>query len=94
MKYPIGAVICAGLMFAGAQAFAGDAMQGDASHHQMMKDCMAKHAAANDGMSKADVKKACSDEMAMPKDHSSATKAPTDSPKDSDKIGTGDTSNK
>jgi len=63
VKRLISGMVCAGFLLAGAQAFAGDSMQSDTSHHQMMKDCMAKHAAKNDGMSASDIKKACSDEM-------------------------------
>jgi pentapeptide MXKDX repeat protein len=94
MKRLFNSIVCAGFVFVGAQAFAGDAVQSDSStNHQMMKDCVAKHAANNDGMSKTDVKKACSDEMSVQKAQSSATtKAPTDSPTEDNKIGTGETS--
>lgn len=89
MKRLICTIVCAGFVFAGAQALADDSMQNDSTHHQMMKDCMAKHAAKNDGMSKADMKKACGDEMKMQK----SANTPTDSPLADKKIGTGDTSN-
>jgi pentapeptide MXKDX repeat protein len=94
MKRLINAIVCAGFVFVGAEAFAGDIVQSDTStNHQMMKDCVAKHAANNDGMSKPDIKKACSDEMNVQKPQSSATtKAPTDSPTEDKKIGTGETS--
>jgi pentapeptide MXKDX repeat protein len=55
MKHLVNSIVCAAFVFAGAQAFAGDAAQSDSStNHQMMKDCVAKHAANNDGMSKTD----------------------------------------
>lgn len=94
MKSLVNAIICVGFVCAGAQAFAGDTVQSDTStNHQMMRDCIAKHAAKNDGMSKTDVKKACSDEMNVQKTQSGATtKVPTDSPTDDNKIGTGETS--
>jgi len=57
-------------LFMGAQvAFADDAanatapMPTAAQKHQMMKDCMAKKASMNDGMSRSDMKKSCMDEM-------------------------------
>ena len=93
MKRLISGIVSAGFLLAGAQAYAGDSMQSDASHHQMMKDCMARHAAKNDGMSKSDVKKACYDEN-MQADHSGMEKTPTDSPTEDSIIGTGETSNK
>jgi hypothetical protein len=90
------AIVCAGFICAGAQAFGDDSMPSDsssqASNHQMMKDCMTKHA-TNDGMSKGDAKKACNSEMNMGKNHTGA-KVPTDSPTDDKNIGTGETSNK
>lgn len=94
MKGLINAIVCAGFVCAGAQAVAGDTAQSDTStNHQMMKDCMAKHAASNDGMSRTDAKKACRDEMNVQKTQPGATtKAPTDSPTDDKKIGTGQTS--
>jgi hypothetical protein len=46
------------------------------------------------GEDQSQMKKACSDQMKMQKDHAGMTNAPTDSPKGDDKIGTGDTSNK
>jgi pentapeptide MXKDX repeat protein len=94
MKRLINGLVCAGFILAGGQAFADDAMQADTSHHQMMKDCMARHATKNDGMSKSDAKKACSDEMNMQTDHASEAKAPTDSPMEDRSIGSGETSNK
>jgi hypothetical protein len=91
MKSLVKTIVCAGFLVAGAQAFAGDT--DTSSNHQMMKDCVAKHAASNDGMSKADAKKACSDQMnAQKMQPSAATKTPTDSPAQDEKIGTGQTS--
>ena len=91
MKHLVSAIVCAGVLCAGAQAFAGDT--DTSSNHQMMKDCVAKHAANNDGMSRSDVKKACRDELNVPKSQPSATaKAPTDSPTEDNKIGSGQTS--
>lgn len=91
MKHLFSAIACAGMFCAAAPAFAGDS--DTSSNHQMMKDCIAKHAANNDGMSRSDVKKACHDEMNVPKSQPGATtKSPTDSPTDDNKIGTGQTS--
>jgi len=61
----------AGLMLAGSYAFANDeaSQAGMAQQHKMMKDCMAKHAAADNGMTKADMKKACKEEMKSRKDN-------------------------
>jgi pentapeptide MXKDX repeat protein len=93
MKRLINAIVCASFVCAGAQAFGDDTVQNSTStNHQMMKDCMAKHAANNDGMSKTDVKKACSDEMNSQKVQSGAPTVPTDSPTESKKIGTAETS--
>jgi pentapeptide MXKDX repeat protein len=98
MRRLITSIICAGFVCAGTQAVADDSMQSDtptmATQHQMMKDCMAKHAAQNDGMSKTDIKKACGDEIKMQKDSGNLKKkVPTDSPTNDKKIGTGETSN-
>jgi hypothetical protein len=57
----------------------------------MRKDCMAKHEARNDGMSKSNAKKTCNDEMNMGRNHT-GTKVPTDSPTADIKPGTGETS--
>jgi hypothetical protein len=93
MKHLVNSIVCAAFVFAGAQAFAGDTAQSNPStNHQMMKDCVAKHAANNDGMSKTDAKKACSDEMTQKSQSSATTKVPTDSPTEDGKIGTGETS--
>jgi pentapeptide MXKDX repeat protein len=103
MKLLISAIVSTGVLCLGAQALADDSMQSDSSsHHQMMKDCVAKHAAKNDGMSESDMKAACKDEMKTHKDHASVTSAPanaapTDAPTDptTDKtIGTATSSNK
>jgi hypothetical protein len=37
--------------------------------HQMMKDCMAKAKAANNGMSEEDMKKSCKDQIKAKVDH-------------------------
>jgi hypothetical protein len=44
--------------------------------HQAMKDCMARQKANNSGMSKADMKKACKDEMKMQKDNQHSPQHP------------------
>jgi hypothetical protein len=49
-----------------------------ASEHRIMKDCVAKHAARSDGMSKSDAKKACNGEMNMERNHT-GTKVPAGS---------------
>jgi hypothetical protein len=42
----------------------------DSSKHQMMKECMTRQAAKNDGSSKMQMKKACKDEMTSSTDTS------------------------
>jgi hypothetical protein len=37
--------------------------------HQMMKDCMAKQKAANNGMSVQDMRKSCKDQIKAKVDH-------------------------
>lgn len=43
---------------------------------QTMKECMDAQAAKNSAMSKADMTKACNDQMKMQKDHARMSKAP------------------
>lgn len=65
MNRVIVSLAIAGFMIAGTESFADDAMgHGTMTEkHQMMKDCMAKQKAANSGMSKSDMRKACKDQM-------------------------------
>jgi hypothetical protein len=59
-------VVTAGMILAGAQVFSGD-MQTDKTSkdqkEQLMKDCMTRMAAKNDGSSKEKMKEACKAEM-------------------------------
>jgi len=64
MKLLISAIVSTGVLCLGAQALADD------SHAERFlqspsndEDCVAKHAAKNDGMSESDMKAACKDEM-------------------------------
>jgi hypothetical protein len=50
---------------------------------QTMKECMDERAARNDGMSKADMTKACNDQIKMQKERAHLSKAPTSTSKDS-----------
>jgi hypothetical protein len=77
-------LMCSGMLFAGAQAFAADPpaqtpATGDkpmmtmtpemkAKHDAAMKDCMDKQKAANATMSTDDMTKACKSEMKMKHD--------------------------
>jgi hypothetical protein len=45
-------------------------------HHQMMKDCMAKAKASNNGMSELDMKKSCKDQIKAKVDHPDDTSPP------------------
>jgi hypothetical protein len=69
MRHLVNALVCMGFICAGAQALAGDpapsATPPAPADHQMFKDCMAKHAAQNDGTSRADMKQACIKEVHM-----------------------------
>jgi hypothetical protein len=64
------------LMGAGLQAMADDPPSSSDSSstptmntHQMMKDCMAKQKAANNGMSVQDMRKSCKDQIKAKVDH-------------------------
>ena len=80
MKKLISAVLTAGIILTGAQAFAADTPPDHMSKDQTMKDCMSRMAAKNDGSTKVAMKKACKAEMnnSMNKDmmgkHDSMTK--------------------
>jgi len=45
-------------------------------HHQMMKDCMDKAKASNNGMSEVDMKKSCKDQIKAKVDHPDDTSPP------------------
>jgi hypothetical protein len=64
MKRTISVLIAAGVLGFGMQVLADDtsADQQKAEQKQFMKDCMAKARAAHNGMSEADMKKACMDQ--------------------------------
>jgi hypothetical protein len=64
----------AGLMLVGSYAFADDEVSqaGMAQQHKMMKDCMAKHAAQDKGMTKDDMERACKAEIKSQQDNSNA----------------------
>jgi hypothetical protein len=63
-----------GSLLVGSYALADDEVSqaGMAQQHKMMKDCMAKHAAESNGMTKGDMEKACKAEMKANKNNSSA----------------------
>jgi hypothetical protein len=44
--------------------------------HHMMKDCMAKAKASNNGMSEQDMKKSCRDQIKAKVDHPNDNSAP------------------
>ena len=66
MNRTISALIVAGLVGFGMQALADNTSADDAKQKdeqkQFMKDCMEKARAAHNGMSEADMKKACRDQ--------------------------------
>ena len=60
MKYLRTSVFAAALIFVGAQAFADDLTNDQTSaHKQMMKDCMTRMQAKNDGSTHEQMKSAC-----------------------------------
>jgi hypothetical protein len=71
MKRTITALLLLGSMCAGTQLLADDtsstsgssANPGTVHTHKMMRDCMAKQRAANNGMSEEDMKKSCKDQI-------------------------------
>jgi cytochrome c553 len=65
----LAATLCVG----SSQAWADDSSATSSSHTQAMKDCMAQQKAKDSNMSKADMRKACHDQMNM---HNSATATP------------------
>lgn len=78
MNRILAASAIAGLMFFNAYAFADDEVSqaGMAQQHKMMKDCMAKHASQDKGMTKGNMEKACKEEMKAQKDNSSVMASP------------------
>ncbi len=73
-------LFAAGLLLAGMQAFADDTQEGTMNKEQMMKDCMARMTAKDDGATKEQIHSACEAEikkgmdmrkhgMGMGKDH-------------------------
>jgi hypothetical protein len=81
MNRMITALLVAGLMGTGMQAFADDTATPPANgEHQMMrkmmKECMAKAKAANNGMSKKDMRKSCHDQIKSKLDHPGDTSPP------------------
>ncbi len=64
MNKSIAGVFAAGFIFAGSASFA-DAPQQEhmTNRSQMMKDCMARMTAKNDGSSKQEMKTACKTEL-------------------------------
>jgi hypothetical protein len=67
MSRTLKTLLFAGLLSFGIQAMADEASsssdQAPQSHKQLMKDCMAKAKAANNGMSEKDMKKACREQL-------------------------------
>jgi hypothetical protein len=71
MKRTITALFLLGSMCAGAQLFADDnapssgtsSNSGTVQTHKLMKQCMAKQRAANNGTSEEDMKKSCKDQI-------------------------------
>lgn len=70
MNRLISTVILAGSLGIGAQAMANDPpsssdmpANSNIDTHQMMKECMAKQKAANNGMSEDDMRKSCRDQI-------------------------------
>ena len=56
-----------------------------AGHPKTMKECMDQQAAKKDGMSKADMTKACDAQMKMQTDRTHMSKAPSNAPADAPK---------
>ena len=67
MKRIVTTLALAGLIGAGMQVMAADSSSGSSGStmntHQMMKDCMAKAKASNNGMSEKDMKKSCKEQI-------------------------------
>lgn len=61
MKRLIASALMAGMMLVGTQAFADDTQKD--TKHQMMKDCMSRMSAKNDGSTKAQMRAACKTEI-------------------------------
>jgi hypothetical protein len=76
------ALLFAGLSCAGMPALADDTSSAPppsgmhSEMHRMMKECMAKQKAANNGMSEKDMKKSCRDQMKSKMDHPEDTSPP------------------
>jgi hypothetical protein len=64
MKHLLTSILASGLLLAGAQVFAGDMQDQSAStHKQMMKDCMTRMQAKNDGSTHDQMKASCKAHM-------------------------------
>jgi len=91
MKRMIGTLLIVGAMGVGIQALADEPSSTSSSSsdatmntqtmntHRMMKDCMAKAKASNNGMSEQDMKKSCRDQIKSKVDHPNDT-SPTVTP--------------
>jgi uncharacterized protein YdgA (DUF945 family) len=90
MNRMIGTLMIVGAVGAGMQAMAdepsstssndsGATMNTHQTMHHMMKDCMAKAKASNNGMSEQDMKKSCKDQIKAKVDHPDDT-SPTVTP--------------
>jgi hypothetical protein len=84
MNRMISTLLIVGAMGFGVQAIADDPSSSTTSGttmntRQMMKDCMAKAKASNNGMSEQDMKKSCKDQIKAKVDHPDDT-APTVTP--------------
>jgi hypothetical protein len=74
MNRMLSTLVIVGAMGFGVQAMADDTSSSTPSGatvntHQMMKDCMAKAKASNNGMSQQDMKKSCKDQIKAKVDH-------------------------
>jgi hypothetical protein len=83
MNRIVSTLLIAGAMGVGMQAMADDASSSSSSSsdpnmntHHMMKDCMAKAKASNNGMSEQDMKKSCKDQIKAKVDHPDDNSAP------------------
>ncbi|HEY3850891.1 MAG TPA: hypothetical protein VGL87_07980 [Steroidobacteraceae bacterium] len=81
MNRMITTLLVLGAMGAGMQAMADDPSTSTSSGttmntHQMMKHCMAKAKASNNGMSEQDMKKSCKDQIKAKVDHPNDTAQP------------------
>ncbi len=63
MNKLVAGMLAAGFIFASTQSFSDDTMKDHMKSSQMMKDCMARMTAKNDGSTKDQMKTACKTEM-------------------------------